>query len=116
MKNTLAALLISTTLLYGCATHDRPPTIAGQTVPNQNVVLDFTKRYDVICRDAQQTKTYRNRRILGYTGELVRDASGSETKSYFPQFGRWLALELSDGRRVFLPPGNITFLEETMMK
>lgn len=112
MKNSIASLIVLTTLLSGCASYDRPPALAGQPVPNQNVVLDFTKRYDVTCRDGQTTRAYTDCRILGYTGETVRDAYGSDSKGYYPQFGRWLALELADGRRVFLPPGSVIFLEE----
>jgi hypothetical protein len=115
MKTPYFVLLIVTGLLCGCASpqRDRPPTIAGQTVPNENVVLDFTKRYDLVCRDGQSSRTYSGCRILGYTGETVRDADGSYSKSYYGHFGRWLVVELSDGRRVFMSPSSIAFLEET---
>lgn len=109
--------MIITGLFCGCASPkpDRLPTIAGQTVPNENVVLDFTKRYDIVCRDGQTTRTYNGCRILGYTGETVRDAEGAVSRSYSKHFARWLVVELTDGRRVVLSPGSVAFLEETRM-
>jgi hypothetical protein len=103
-------------LLCGCASPDRdqPPTVAGQPVPNQNVLLDFSKRYDLVCRDGtSEARTYADCRILGYTGETVRDHAGLLSKDYYGSFGRWLVVELPDGRRACLPPGSVLFLEET---
>jgi len=115
-KYSLITLLSAGTLLCGCAStppRDQPPTIAGQPVPNQNIVLDFSQRYDLVCRDGQGVQTNTSCRILGYTGETVRDASGIISREYSSQFGRWLVVELSDGRRACLPPGSVTFLVET---
>ncbi len=104
----------SALLLAGCATTtpDRPPELAGQPVPNQNILIDFTKRYNLVCNEGQTTKTYQACRVLGYTGDTVREADGSLSKTY-GQFGRWLAVQLPGGRRVFLSPSSIRFLEET---
>jgi hypothetical protein len=116
MTRSLITLLATAALLSGCAatpSHDQPPTIAGQPVPNQNIVLDFSKRYDLVCRDGQNTQTNTNCRILGYTGETVRDASGIISREYSGQFGRWLVIELSDGRQACLPSGAVTFLVES---
>ncbi len=104
---------VSALLLAGCATTtpDRPPELAGQPVPNQNIVIDFTKRYNLVCHDGESSKTYRACRVLGYTGDTVREADGSLSKTY-GQFGRWLAVQLPGGHRVFLSPSSIRFLEE----
>lgn len=101
-------------MLAGCATttHDRPPELAGQPVPNQNIVIDFTKRYNLVCQDGQTSRTYQACRVLGYTGDTVREADGTLSKTY-GQFGRWLAVQLPGGRRVFLSPSSIRFMEET---
>ena len=113
-NNALPLLITVGMLAGGCATTppDRPPDIAGQPVPNQNIVLDFSKRYDLVCRDGQSSRTYANCKILGYTGESVRDAAGLMSTAYGGHFGRWLVVELTDGRLACLPPGSITFLEE----
>lgn len=109
----LCSTLLSALLLASCATTspDHPPELAGQPVPNENIVIDFSKRYNLICRDGQTSRIYQACRILGYTGDTVRDADGSLSKSY-GHFGRWLAVQLPTGRRVFLSPGSIGFLEE----
>jgi hypothetical protein len=113
-NSKLALLILAIALVTGCATTpwDKPPDIAGQPVPNQNIVLDFSKRYDLICRDSQTTRTYANCKILGYTGESVRDAQGIMSTVYGGHFGRWLVVELTDGRLGCLPPSSIMFLEE----
>jgi hypothetical protein len=117
MKASLITLTVTVALLSGCVSsppnRDQPPSVAGQPAPNQNIVLDFSKRYDLVCRDAQSTRTLPGCRILGYTGESVRDSSGIISKEYYGHFGRWLVVELSDGRRACLPPASITYLEES---
>src|SRR5687768_8846516 len=115
MKPRVLLLLLPATLLCGCASSppDKPPTIAGQPAPNQNILLDFTKRYDLVCRDGEASRRYEGCRVLGYTGESVRDSEGLISKAFGGHFGRWLVVELVDGRRAFLPPGSVTFLEES---
>ena len=110
---TVVLTVFAAFLFAGCATTtpDRPPELAGQPVPNQNIVIDFTKRYTLVCHVGQTSKTYQACRVLGYTGDTVREADGSLSKTY-GQFGRWLAIQLPGGRRVFLSPSSIQFLEE----
>lgn len=103
-------------LLSGCvsgsSSQDEPPQIAGQTVPDENIVLDFARRFNLVCRDGSSSLRVTNCRILGYTGESVRDASGSVSGKYAGHFGRWLVVELADGRRACMDPGSIRYLEE----
>jgi hypothetical protein len=101
-------------LLASCSTTpvaDSPPELAGQAVPNENIVLDFTKRYNLVCSDGDTSKTYQSCRVLGYTGDTVREADGS-MKANYGHFGRWLVVQLRGGRRVFMSPSSIRFLEE----
>ena len=113
----MKALLLSALsglLLTSCSTRpvaDRPPELAGQTVPNENIIIDFTKRYNLVCDDGGTSKTYLSCRVLGYTGDTVRDAEGS-MKSNYGHFGRWLVVQLPGGRRVFMSPTSISFMEE----
>ena len=112
----LALAAFAAFLLPSCATRrapDRPPELAGQAVPNENIVIDFTKRYDLVCQDADIMKTYQACRVLGYTGDTVRDPEGTVSKAFVSNFSRWLAIKLPDGRRVFLSPSSIRFMEET---
>ena len=114
-RNYLASPAFAVLLfLCGCISPppERPPEIAGQEIPSQNIIIDFTKRYDVICTSGQDTRAYTNCRILGYTGDKIRDAEGKLTSAYSGSFGRWAVLEMQDGRRAFVPFGRITFLEE----
>jgi hypothetical protein len=112
MKAPLLAAL-SGLLLASCSTPApvRPPQLAGQAVPDENIVIDFRKRYNLVCEDAGTSRTYSSCRVLGYTGDTVRDADGS-MKSNYGHFGRWLAVQLPGGRRVFMSPSSIQFLEE----
>jgi hypothetical protein len=108
-------LLVMAMLLSGCVSspEEKPPIVGGQEVPNQNIIIDFTKRYDLVCHHGETERAYNNCRILGYTGDKIRDAEGKLAPGFFySNFGRWLALELPDGRRAFVPSGSIAFLEE----
>ena len=80
-------------------------------MPKENFVIDFSHRYNLILSDYKGQRSYENARILGYTGETVRESSGSYSKGY-GHFERWLVLELGDRRRAYLSPGNIAYLEE----
>jgi len=113
----IASGLLATAMLFlcGCVSSptEKPPIVGGQEIPNRNVIIDFTKRYDLVCRHGETGRTYNNCRILGYTGDKIRDAEGNLIASFaYGGFGRWLALEMPDGRRAFVPSGSIAFLEE----
>ena len=86
-----------------------PPAIAGAKVPAKLHTIDFTFRYDIIC---SSDRTYRNCRILGFTGEKKRNSGGyfSEYENYLEQ---WLVLELPDGRKAYVPPHQIFAFEQT---
>jgi hypothetical protein len=80
-------------------------------VPKENYIIDFSRRYNLILSGYKGDKTYENVKILGYTGKTVRESSGSLSSSY-DRFGRWLAVELPDRRRVYLSESSISFIEE----
>ena len=90
---------------------ERAPTIAGQEVPKENFIIDFSRRYNLILNDYKDSKTYENVKILGYTGKTVRESSGKFSSSY-GHFGRWLTIELPDRRRVYFSDSSISFIEE----
>jgi hypothetical protein len=90
---------------------DRAPTIAGQEVPKENFTIDFSRRYNLILSAYKGEKNYENVKILGYTGETVRESSGSLSSSY-ERFRRWLVVELPDRRRVYLSESSISLIEE----
>ena len=90
---------------------ERGPEIGGQEVPKQSFIIDFSRRYHITLSDYRSTRTYSNAKIMGYTGETNRDASGGLSKDY-RHFGQWLVIELPDRRRVYFPPTSIAHLEE----
>ena len=105
--------LIGCAILQTCVSSgpERAPTLGGQEVPNENFVIDFSRRYRIILSDAKGSPAYENAKILGYTGETVRESSGRLSKGY-GHFGRWLVIELPDRRRVYLSPGHISYIED----
>ena len=106
------AIFISMSL--SSRTRNRVPEIAGQPVPFTNIVIDFSKTYDIICQEySSKERIYKNVTVLGYTGERVKENSGSFSSNY-EYFSRWLALELPDKRRIYLPARKIEYLEESM--
>jgi len=92
---------------------DRPakPQIGGQAVPDARFIIDFNKRYNIICSQYQGNRSYENVKILGYTGTEVKESSGMSSKGYV-HFNHWLVIERADGRKVYLSVGSISFLEE----
>jgi hypothetical protein len=75
-------------------------------------MIDFTKRYNVICYDyGKSERVYKNVKLLGYTGKHVKERGGFISKGY-DRFNRWLVLETSEKRRVYLSESKIEYLEE----
>jgi hypothetical protein len=91
---------------------ERAPAVAGQEVPRENYTIDFSRRYNLVLSGYKAERTYENVKILGYTGKMVRESSGSLSSGY-DQFNRWLAIELPDKRRVYLSSNSISYIEET---
>jgi hypothetical protein len=88
-----------------------PPKIAGVKVPSETYEIDFSKRYNLILdsRYGSATYTYNDCLIKGFT----RGKTESESSSRYEYFDTWLAVELSDGRMVYIPPRNIIMIEES---
>ena len=89
---------------------DNPPQIAGQIVPEDNFIIDFSKRYNVYCKGGIN-KYYKNVKILGYTGRKVKTRKDFLSENY-THFNRWLVLEQLDNRKIYLNIYNIEILEE----
>lgn len=88
------------------------PQVGGQDVPKANFTIDFDKRYNIVCSQYQgASHTYENVKIIGYTGNEVKESSGLMSKGY-SYFSHWLVAERIDGRKIYLPMNNITILEE----
>jgi hypothetical protein len=87
------------------------PEIGGQAIPDTRFVIDFNKRYNIICSEYRGGGIYENVRIVGYTGPEVKESSGQLSRGY-SYFEHWLVLERTDGRKVYLPMASVSFLEE----
>jgi len=122
MKKTILFLFIG--FVVGCVfmvmyraiilspSPDRVPQLGGQEIPGQHYIIDFSKQYDVFCSDwGDEGRRYEKVKILGYTGEAVKEESGSVSKSY-GHFSRWLVLEPLDKKKVYIPMSSIKSLKE----
>ena len=82
------------------------------------VDVGFNQRYDVYCVLIPDSSTvYRNCRILGMTGQDEEGKSASfssEWKGHWDAnlFDGMLVLETEDGRRAYIPPGSVKYIEE----
>lgn len=126
----LLAGLLFAAFVWGLAPRPAPgpPELAGQKVPNAVHVIRFDRKYDLYCtffRD--EPTTYRGCKILGFTAsgkeksgqasapEFVGFSSPSGSGSAYASgrhFEQWLVLELADGRKCFIPPGAVRYIEE----
>jgi len=107
MKKTILFLFIG--FVVGCVfmvmyrtiilspSPDRVPQLGGQEIPGQHYIIEG-RRYEKV-------------KILGYTGEAVKEESGSVSKSY-GHFSRWLVLEPLDKKKVYIPMSSIKSLKE----
>jgi hypothetical protein len=100
----------------------RPPALAGQRVPAQLYEIPFDQKYDLYCSFfREEVKEFRDCKILGFTGRDEEPAgsgslifsspsgSGSYSERYFDH---WLVLELSDGRRAYIPLNAVRYIEQ----
>lgn len=116
--------ITATALLVSCSAKGppqpaRPPEIAGQEAPANQIPLDLGKRYDIwigrgfLDGGIEGKDIYRNVRIIGFTGGGTRNTGGSMSMKDITHFNGWLVLQRSDGRKIFLPAGQIARLEES---
>ena len=116
----VGTLIAAVTALARSSTALHPPTIAGQAAPAQVVAIDFGKRYDLHCAlggsalgGGDKLTVYRRCKIIGFTAEGQSGSAGSYGPSSASYFSAWLALELPDGRRAYLPPSSLKDMEES---
>jgi hypothetical protein len=97
-------------------------------VPDRLYEIQFDQEYDLYCSFYQEEPTvYRDCKILGFTGSgegsdgAGRSAgSGSFSRRYGSgsasydrgYFDHWLVLELADGRRAYIPPSAVRYVEQ----
>lgn len=109
----------------------RPPELAGQQVPNSVFDIRFDKRYDLFCSFFSEEPTiYHGCKFLGFTGRgeesnpsgrsgggMFSSPSGSGSYYYDSRhFDHWLVIELKDGRRAYIPPESVKYIEEASTK
>jgi hypothetical protein len=83
------------------------PRIAGIKVPEKTYEIDFSKRYNLTLDLRSGPNTYSDCLIKGFT------KSQPESFSRYEYFNAWLVVELPDGRIVYLPPHDVTMIEES---
>ncbi len=86
------------------------PPMTTVPVANLDVSVDLGKHYNITCHDVQTVKVYSDCRIIGFAGQVLATPQGPVTTDGY--FDHWLAIEMPDGHRVYLPPGVIAALEE----
>lgn len=91
---------------------DKPPTVAGQSVPDQHVTLDFSNRFNIYRRDVGTNQVWRDCRFVGFTGPYT-ETRGFGSSSGYGYFHKWLVVETADHRRLYIRPESIDYLEDT---
>jgi len=131
-----AGLLMIALLVYAVSSKTRPraprsPELGGQQVPNSVFDIRFDKRYDLFCSFLHAEPTiYHSCKFLGFTGRgevstqsapsgggMFSGSSGSGSfYSESKYFEHWLVIELKDGRRAYIPPASVKYIEEASTK
>lgn len=98
----------------------RPPELVGRPVPDATFEIDFGKRYDLHCfPGGSQAVVLRHCKIVGSTGPGAGSPRvhlpGADEDFVLPGVfgGRWLVLELPDGRHAYVPPESVRLIEES---
>ena len=95
----------------------RPPELIGQPLPATTFEIDFAKRYDLHCAAVGDHAVVLHRcKIIGSTGPGRHPSVPSPYAELYAQAmgsGRWLVLELPDGRRAYVPPESVRLIEES---
>ena len=103
----------------GEAAHPNPrsPELVGQPLPAETFEIDFGKRYDLHCAAVGDHAVVLHRcKIIGSTGPGRHPQVPSPYAELYAQVlpsGRWLVLEMPDGRRAYVPPESIRLIEES---
>lgn len=95
----------------------RPPELVGQPLPADTFEIDFGKRYDLHCAAVgDHAVVLHSCKIIGSTGPGHHPQIPSPYAELYAQAlpsGRWLVLELPDGRRAYVPPESVRLIEES---
>jgi hypothetical protein len=96
----------------------RPPELVGRSVPEATFDIDFSKRYDLHCFPAGTHEVVLRRcKVLGSTAGMTqrpRLPLGDEEYVLPGVYtGRWLVVELQDGRKAYVPPETVRLMEES---
>lgn len=91
---------------------EKPPMLAGTTIPELGEGLDISKRYDIVYSGGDYGGEFVEHLegvvIVGYVGQEDDEAVG---KMYMRS--RWLVVSFSDGRKAYLMPHAILSLQES---
>lgn len=88
-----------------------PPTVAGQPVPAQHIELNFSNRFNVYTRNSASNQVWLSCLFVGFTGQPIEDR-GFSSDSRYSFFRQWLVLEPRSGRRVYLRPESVDYIED----
>jgi hypothetical protein len=83
------------------------PTVLGSSVPLTSHSIDFSRRYTIYTggRFSESSSTaFHAVRIVGYVEKQARAGD-----KYYED---WIVAELPDGRKLYLTPHSIKFMEE----
>lgn len=93
----------------------RPPKVGGTRAPSQIETIDFNKAHDFHFRVGYNRETsivFENCLLIGFTTPMSNDASSPEWEER--SHNRWIVLQRPDGRRVYIPRDNLSYIEDSL--
>ncbi len=94
----------------------RPPKVGGTRAPSHVETIDFTKPHDFHFRmgyDREKGMVFENCLLIGFTTPMSNDTSYSEWEER--THNRWIVLQRPDGRRVYIPRDNLSYIEDSLV-
>jgi hypothetical protein len=99
---------------FGPRSH-QTPTLAGQSVPNDSIKIDFNRVVDLYLKpysgEANEPRVFKRCKIIG----VIADDEGSHASSFkgYRPFENWLCVEFEDGRRAYTPKSDIEYFVDS---
>ena len=110
-----AVLALLPKACFGTRPH-QTPTLAGQSVPNDSIKIDFNRNVDIYLKpysgEANEPRVFKRCRIIGVIGDEESRSSSSSFKSY-GSFENWICVEFEDGRRAYTPTGDVEYFVDS---
>jgi hypothetical protein len=92
----------------------RPPKVGGTRAPSRIEAIDFSKPHNFHFRigyNQENAVVFERCILIGFTTPMSDDLPSPQWEEY--SHNRWIVLQRPDGRRVYIPRDNLSYIEDS---